>query len=571
MGFRVAESSAVYGSTPTKPEVETIELFRGPAPGGADAAGSVRDAGLAGEPGSEPAPERPPADDDLHTTGPIPESLDELAQEITSLARRISRATHRMLELIAAFDRRGGWKPGGHRSCAHWLHVETGLSLGAAREKVRTARALTAMPQTSEAMKQGDLPYSKVRAMSRAADDVEDAQAEAELVARAKEQTTAQVEQMIRGFKHLGGRVEEAELERRRYAARYLSIRPDGNGMYQIRGTLPAEVGALLMRAVEAAGDALFREEWAGGSKEDGTGTAREKRSRHSHGKDAGVARKERSGGFMEAAAAGSRDQGSAGSRSNQPKLSPSQRRADAMGLLAERAMAAGFGGGGGTDGGESRFADGGNAGAGPDESSCACDAPPLSGTRAERYQVFLHVEPSTLQAQGEIGRSHLEDGTRVSAETSRRLSCDAGVVKVTTDEDGSVLDVGRRTRTIPPALRRALQVRDGGCRFPGCGLRFTEGHHLVHWADGGKTTLDNLVLLCRFHHRRVHEDGFGVRRGPDGGVRVFDPMGRAISPGERAIHSRTDGARSEGRAISSGEKAIDPDVPIAREGAAAC
>jgi hypothetical protein len=451
--------------------------------------------------------------ENVRLSGPIPECDRELGQEITSLARWISAGpTHRMLELIAAFDRRGAMEGRRAPVLRPLAPCGDGLSLGAAREKVRTARALTAMPQTSEAMKQGDLSYSKVRAMSRAVDDVEDAQAEAELVARAKEQTTAQVEQMIRGFKHLGGRVEEAELERRRYAARYLSIRPDGNGMYQIRGTLPAEVGALLMRAVEAAGDALFREEWAGGSKEDGTGTAREKRSRHSHGKDAGVARKERSGGFMEAAAAGSRDQGSAGSRSNQPNLSPSQRRADAMGLLAERAMAAGFGGGGGTDGGESRFADGGNAGAGPDESSCACDAPPLSGTRAERYQVFLHVEPSTLQAEGEIGRSHLEDGTRVSAETSRRLSCDAGVVKVTTDEDGSVLDVGRRTRTIPPALRRALQVRDGGCRFPGCGLRFTEGHHLVHWADGGKTTLDNLVLLCRFHHRRVHEDGFGVR-----------------------------------------------------------
>jgi hypothetical protein len=249
MGFRVAESNAVYGT-------------------GCGAESEARRSAST----AEGSTSRANATSDLtalRLSGPIPESTEELAREIQSLARRISRATHRMLELIAAFDRRGGWKAGGHRSCAHWLHVETGLSLGAAREKVRTARALTAMPQTSQAMKQGKLPYSKVRALSRAAEDVADPQAEARLVARAKRQTTAQVEQMIRGFKHLGGRVEEAELERRRHAARYLSIRPDGNGMYQLRGTLPAEVGALLMRAVEAAGDALFREEGAARSQKE--------------------------------------------------------------------------------------------------------------------------------------------------------------------------------------------------------------------------------------------------------------------------------------------------------------
>ena len=109
-------------------------------------------------------------------------------------------------------------------------------------------------------------------------------------------------------------------------------------------------------------------------------------------------------------------------------------------------------------------------------------------------------------------GRSHLSDGTRVFAETSRRLCCDAAVVQATRGPEGEVLDVGRRTRTIPPALRRALEIRDGGCRFPGCGLRFGEGHHIVHWADGGETKLSNLVLLCRFHHRAVHEEGFTVK-----------------------------------------------------------
>ena len=96
-------------------------------------------------------------------------------------------------------------------------------------------------------------------------------------------------------------------------------------------------------------------------------------------------------------------------------------------------------------------------------------------------------------------------------------------------DADGHVLDVGRRTRTISPALRRALLHRDRGCRFPGCGLRFCQGHHLRHWAHGGSTTLDNLALLCRGHHRAVHEEGFQVERDADGALRFRRPDGRPI------------------------------------------
>ena len=113
-----------------------------------------------------------------------------------------------------------------------------------------------------------------------------------------------------------------------------------------------------------------------------------------------------------------------------------------------------------------------------------------------------------------------------VSAETSRRLACDASVVEVKRGADGSVLDVGRRTRTIPPALRRALEIRDSGCRFPGCGLRFTDAHHIVHWADGGETALSNLILLCGHHHRALHEEGFRVRAREGGTFQFFDRTG---------------------------------------------
>jgi hypothetical protein len=94
---------------------------------------------------------------------------------------------------------------------------------------------------------------------------------------------------------------------------------------------------------------------------------------------------------------------------------------------------------------------------------------------------------------------------------------------------DGGVVEVGARTRTIPPALRRALQHRDRGCRFPGCGLPFGQGHHLRHWAQGGPTTLSNLALLCRRHHRAVHEEGYQVERAPDGELRFRRPDGRRL------------------------------------------
>ena len=96
-------------------------------------------------------------------------------------------------------------------------------------------------------------------------------------------------------------------------------------------------------------------------------------------------------------------------------------------------------------------------------------------------------------------------------------------------DAEGRLLEVGARTRTIPPALRRALQHRDRGCRFPGCGVRFGQGHHIHHWAQGGPTTLSNLALLCRRHHRAVHEEGYTVDRHPDGELQFRRPDGRLL------------------------------------------
>ncbi len=150
-------------------------------------------------------------------------------------------------------------------------------------------------------------------------------------------------------------------------------------------------------------------------------------------------------------------------------------------------------------------------------------------GAPGERYQVVVHVDAQTLADPDQPGESVLEDGAHVPAETSRRLACDASRVVMQHDEEGRVVDVGARTRTIPPAVRRALHHRDRGCRFPGCGVRVGEGHHIRHWAHGGPTTLSNLALLCRRHHRAVHEDGYHLDRQPDGALRFRRPDGRVI------------------------------------------
>ncbi|HVT58277.1 MAG TPA: DUF222 domain-containing protein, partial [Thermoanaerobaculia bacterium] len=126
-------------------------------------------------------------------------------------------------------------------------------------------------------------------------------------------------------------------------------------------------------------------------------------------------------------------------------------------------------------------------------------------------------------------GSAALADGCHVSAETSRRLACDAALVVMRHAASGRVLDVGRRTRVISPGLRRALEHRDGGCRFPGCGLKLCDAHHVEHWADGGETRLANTLLLCRRHHRAVHEEGFSVELAPDGEVHFYRPDGRPL------------------------------------------
>jgi 5-methylcytosine-specific restriction endonuclease McrA len=150
-------------------------------------------------------------------------------------------------------------------------------------------------------------------------------------------------------------------------------------------------------------------------------------------------------------------------------------------------------------------------------------------GAPGERYQVVVHVDAEVLADPDQPGQSVLEDGARVPAGTSQRLACDASRVVMRHGRDGRVVEVDARTRTIPPALRQALHHRDRTCRFPGCGVRVGQGHHIRHWAQGGPTTLSNLALLCRRHHRAVHEEGYQVDRQADGELRFRSPNGQLL------------------------------------------
>jgi 5-methylcytosine-specific restriction endonuclease McrA len=372
--------------------------------------------------------------------------LDRLGDEIAELSAHLEAATARLLDLIREFDVRGGWNSG-FRSCAAWLSWRVGLDLGAARERVRVARALGTLPRLAQALARGELSYAKVRALTRVATE----ETEERLLAVGRAGTAAHVERIVRGWRRVDRQAEARETARQ-HAGRALHVHEDEDGTVVVRGRLTPEVGALLRKALAAARETLYQR------------------------------------GRREEAATRLADPSTVA-----PTMA--QQQADALALLAETALHQGID----------------------------------PGTPGERYQVVVHVDAPVLADPDQPGQSVLEDGAHVSAETSRRLACHASRVVMQHDEDGRVVEIGARTRTIPPALRRALQHRDRGCRFPGCGVSFGEGHHVRHWAHGGPTTLSNLALLCRRHHRAVHEEGYHVERGSDGALQFRRPDGRPL------------------------------------------
>jgi hypothetical protein len=360
---------------------------------------------------------------------------DRLGDEIAELAAHLDAATHRLLTLIRRFDEAGGWADQGALSCAHWLCWRIGLELGAAREHVRVARALADLQLVDDALRQGQVRYSKVRALTRVATP----STEAALLEMARFSTASQLERICRGDRRA---MQNATGQRPEDEAHYRWVREreTETGLVRFEVQLRPDEAAVVRRALEAA----MQRAWEATDVSAGTPPA------------------------------------------------VSLRRADAIVAMAEQYLAG------------------------------------SSADAASPVEVVVHVEAATL-ADPDAGGT-LEDGTALAPAATERLCCDATVVEVTEDSRGNVLDVGRRRRTIPTLLRRALRLRDSGCRFPGCTNRRVDGHHVVPWARGGVTALENLVSLCRRHHTHVHEYGFRMQPDGAGGFRFFRPDGIEVT-----------------------------------------
>ncbi len=422
--------------------------------------------------------------------------LARLGDRIAELSARIQAATCELLVLIREFDEQQGWD--GCLSCAQWLSWRAGLSPGAAREHVRVARALGELPKLSDAMRRGEISYSKVRAVTRVATP----ENEDDLLHVCRAGTAAHVERVARAWRRIDRNVEQAE-ERRRHASRELRTWVDEDGMVVVRGRLTPEVGSVLRRALEAACDQARRAAAAGdgenGEAADSPADAEGDAAAPSADADAG---KE-----------------AAGEGADTPEPTLAQRQADAIGAVAEAALAGGLDRGTAGDRyqvvlhvdaealAEPRDVPAGTpatareAAGGPRaESPMRAETPGRAGRVRQRRRGTSGPCPGTRPTPAPCRQTVLDEagGIHVSAETSRRLACDAATVTMHHGPAGEILDVGRRTRTISPALRRALVARDRQCRFPGCDNRRVDAHHIEHWADGGRTALDNLVLLCR-------------------------------------------------------------------------
>ncbi len=408
-------------------------------------------------------------------------SLQELAAQITELAGHLNAANYRWLSLIAEFDRRHGWSDGATQSCAHWLNWQCGIDIGAAREKVRVAHALGKLPRIAAAMSRGELSYSKARALTRVACE----KTEEYFLSIALHGTAAHVERLVRGYRR-AKESEELSREARQQDTRRVSYFYDADGSLILKARLPAEIGALVIKALDAA---VNERAVRGVSFE----TVHQAVNPHFCGNSCSAMRQTVPPPRPEIAA----------EPATRPKIATvseerptwGARRADALGRIAESFLQHG--------------------------------AEALRG--GDRQQIVVHVDAQTLR-EGCAGRCELEDGPSLAVETVRRLACDASIVSVLEDAQGEPLNVGRRTRSIPPALRRALNARDRGCRFPGCSnTRYVDAHHVQHWSRGGETKLSNLVQLCRFHHRQVHEGRVAVRVLDDGALRFVRPDGASF------------------------------------------
>ena len=403
--------------------------------------------------------------------------LERLEARICELAGHLAAATCRFLVLLGDFDARRGWADWEMNSCAAWLSWKCQMTAGTAREHVRVARALRELPVIRGEFGAGRLSYAKVRALTRIATPG----TEADLAELAGPMTGNQLERFARAHRQVGSADDAAARVRRRLAWRF---EEDGS----LAGTfrLPPLAGAVLLKALRAAAGDL----------------------EHPHPSDAGHGPAPQDAGV------------SAETPVGQPLAPTSSSLADALLVIAEAFLA---------------------------EKVAAADDP-------EVYQVVVHVGTDAMAPGGpaadagdvsaetsgspsrapshpaDPARCHVEDGPAISVTTAQMITCSSSWSWMLHDSAGKLLDLGRRRRRPNAALRRAARERDTcRCRFPGCESRRVDLHHIQYWSNGGRTMLDNLVSLCKYHHRLVHERGYLIAAARDGTFAFYRPDGTAV------------------------------------------
>ncbi len=411
------------------------------------------------------------------------EQADVLAGRICAAASLSARSECQLLELIGEFDDIGAirwWLD--VKSLAHWLSWTCSMTAGTAREHVRVARAMRRMPTVTAAFREGRLSYSKVREVTRVVGVLNDAQ----LCAMALTATASQLARMLRAYRStIGSRIDQ---ERRRA----MSWVEREDGMVDLRIRLPKEEAAVMLAAVSAAKDHF-----------------------------GGPPQPDRSGP----------DQAGSDREREQVDASPRYGNADAILDVARSFLAAAPRDRSGEDrtlvvlhvAAEQLAAGAAPPGAAPAGAAAGSDVP--AGA------VPAGTPDATCHVQGVGG---------IEPATAARIACDTDLVAAVVGARGEVLALGRSRRLVSRGQRRALMIRDGMCQFPGCHqLRHLDAHHVLAWSRGGPTDLDNLMLLCRFHHTAVHEGGMTIVRAaePVAGRRwdVTMPDGTAPYPWWRA------------------------------------
>ena len=521
---------------------------------------------------------------------------EALAAEITTLAGHLNAAQYRFLKLLDEFDREQGWAGPGIRSLAHWLSWKCGIGELVAREKVRVARALRELPMIDASFERGEISYSKVRAMTRAATP----ENEAQLLNIARHGTAEHMERLVRVYRRCRKRAEfsPGETERRREERFYCFDEDEETTVFG--GRVSAEQGRLLMKALDAMVAEMEADEREAGDAPHADDTHRADdepeacveartdeigkvdhpgKADHHNPKDTPESAENVS---AETPAAASGKNVSAetsvtgsGAGGSSESLAPAPGRnvsaetpvaASGRNVSAETSVAAS-----GKNVSAETFSDG-RSGVKPHEprephESHEPDRPPLKPLRVRRatalaqiaehylatrsrgsgatplrssdaYQVFVHVNANDAHPDNRINGGHTtytDDRRCLAPHVARQLACDASRRTVLENERGEVLNIGRRSRIVPWHIAHALRIRDGGCRFPGCNQhRWTDAHHIRHWADGGETSLENLVTLCRYHHRELHRGEYRIERGAGGELIFMEAQQRVIPP---AIH----------------------------------